>query len=182
MDIKTLSILSKIQKDLKAPKDKGSSFIKYKYRSCEAILEAVKPLLPEGVVIIINDEIVLVGDRHYVKATATIYINESTFSSTAYAREPLSMASINESQVTGSTSSYARKYAISGLLAIDDNKDADEHASEGRPNTPKSVDTSSDEHICPKHQIKMTRFEDTVEPGLHYYAHIGTQGTKCYGR
>jgi len=151
-----VQVLSKIQKDLKAPKDKTGVGIKYKYRSCEAILEAVKPLLPDDYVIIINDEMVQIGDRYYIKARATISDGLKTLYSEAFAREPQSMASINESQVTGSTSSYARKYALSGLLAIDDNKDADALSADGvinnistSQNAPKAV-SKSEYGQCPK--------------------------------
>ena len=115
-----------IQSDLKAPKGQKNTFGGYKYRSCEDILEAVKPLLArEGLVLNISDEIVQIGDRYYIKATAqltdgTLYIN-----ATAYAREADSKKGMDPSQVTGATSSYARKYALNGLFCIDDTKDAD---------------------------------------------------------
>lgn len=116
-----------IQSNLKAPKNQWNDFGKYSYRNAENILEAVKPLLSEkGCTLTISDEIVQFGDRVYVKATATIKnsSNEAE-SATAFAREPLSKKGQDESQVTGSASSYARKYALNGLFAIDDNKDAD---------------------------------------------------------
>lgn len=119
-----MKLLNKIQKELKAPKGQFNAFGKYKYRSCEDILEAVKPLLGTGS-IIINDEIVLVGDRFYVKATATLSDGDETKSATAYAREALAKKGMDESQITGATSSYARKYALNGLFLIDDTKDAD---------------------------------------------------------
>ena len=118
--------LTEVQRNLKANKSKYNSFGKYRYRSCEDILEAVKPLL-EGVTLVISDEVVLVGDRYYIKATAVIKDVETgeTESSTAYAREPLDKKGMDESQITGTASSYARKYALNGLLCIDDTKDAD---------------------------------------------------------
>lgn len=117
-----------IQSNLKAPKNQWNDFGKYSYRNAENILEAVKPLLSEkGCTLTISDEIVQFGDRVYVKATATIKNSSGeTESATAFAREPLSKKGQDESQVTGSASSYARKYALNGLFAIDDNKDADE--------------------------------------------------------
>ena len=119
--------LQKIQSELKAPKGQVNNFGKYKYRSCEDIVEAVKPILAKNSAsLTISDEIVMIGDRYYVKATAIIKIEGGELYSTcAYAREPLSKKGMDEAQITGATSSYARKYALNGLLAIDDTKDAD---------------------------------------------------------
>lgn len=115
-----------IQSELKAPKGQYNSFGKYNYRSCEDILEGVKPLLVKhGLVLTIQDSIDLIGDRFYVKATATITDGKEQLSTSAYARESLDKKGMDASQVTGATSSYARKYALNGLLAIDDTKDAD---------------------------------------------------------
>lgn len=115
-----------IQSELKAPKGQYNSFGKYNYRSCEDILEGVKPLLTKhGLVLTIQDSIDLIGDRFYVKATATITDGKERLSTSAYARESLDKKGMDASQVTGATSSYARKYALNGLLAIDDTKDAD---------------------------------------------------------
>lgn len=115
-----------IQSELKAPKGQYNSFGKYNYRSCEDILEGVKPLLTKhGLVLTIQDSINLIGDRFYVKATATITDGKEQLSTSAYARESLDKKGMDASQVTGATSSYARKYALNGLLAIDDTKDAD---------------------------------------------------------
>lgn len=115
-----------IQLELKAPKGQYNSFGKYNYRSCEDILEGVKPLLAKhGLVLTIQDSIDLIGDRFYVKATATITDGKEELSTSAYARESLDKKGMDASQVTGATSSYARKYALNGLLAIDDTKDAD---------------------------------------------------------
>lgn len=118
--------LSRIQQDIKAPKGQYNSFGKYKYRSCEDILEAAKPVLGECS-LILNDEIVVVGDRFYVKAVASLHHPEaeSPATSTAFAREALTKKGMDEAQVTGSSSSYARKYALQALLALDDNKDPD---------------------------------------------------------
>ena len=115
-----------IQSELKAPKGQYNSFGKYNYRSCEDILEGAKPLLAKyGLVLTIRDGIELIGDRFYVKATATITDGKEQLSTEAYARESADKKSMDASQVTGATSSYARKYALNGLLAIDDTKDAD---------------------------------------------------------
>ena len=115
-----------IQHRLKAPKGQYNSFGKYNYRSCEDILEGVKPLLKEhNLALLIDDEIVQIGERYYVKATAKITDGREAISATAYAREQVTKKGMDESQITGATSSYARKYALNGLLAIDDAKDAD---------------------------------------------------------
>ena len=120
--------LAAIQTALKAPKSQKSKSIGYRYRSCEDILEAVKPLLAEhGAVIQLSDALELVGQRYYIKATASLIdtdTGEST-SVTAWAREAESRKGMDDSQITGSSSSYARKYALNGLLAIDDTRDAD---------------------------------------------------------
>ena len=129
-----LKQLNEVQQHLNAPKSQFNSFGKYKYRSCEDILAAVKPLL-DGATIIINDEIIMVGDRYYVKATATFSCEDGTRTATAYAREAASKKGMDESQITGAASSYARKYALNGLLLIDDTKDAD-HNNVGTTNQP----------------------------------------------
>lgn len=121
-----LEILNKIQCELKAPKTQMNKFGGYAYRSCEDILEAVKPLLQKyEAVLTIGDEIIAVADRIYVKATATLKGKDGEVSVSAYAREPASKKGSYESQITGAASSYARKYALNGLFAIDDAKDAD---------------------------------------------------------
>lgn len=120
--------LSAIQSELKAPKDQYNSFGKYKYRSAESILEAVKPLLKKnGTYLTLSDEICPVGERIYVKATATIYDcdSEDKISNVAFAREDDAKKGMDGSQITGTSSSYARKYALNGLFLIDDTKDAD---------------------------------------------------------
>lgn len=116
--------LAKIQRDLNAPKNQRNNFGNYNYRSCEDILQAVKPLL-DGLTLVINDDIQVIGDRVYVKATAVLSDGEHEIKSSAFARESLTKKGMDESQITGATSSYARKYALNGLLLIDDNKDAD---------------------------------------------------------
>lgn len=131
-----------IQSELKAPKGQYNSFGKYNYRSCEDILEGVKPLLTKhGLVLTIQDSIDLIGDRFYVKATATITDGKEQLSTSAYARESLDKKGMDASQVTGATSSYARKYALNGLLAIDDTKDADtmDNSKKPVPQTQESV-------------------------------------------
>ena len=132
-----------IQTKLKAPKGQYNSFGKYSYRSAEDILEAVKPLNAEqGLLLTITDEIKEVGGRIYVVATATVSDGTDELKVSAFAREPENKKGMDESQITGSTSSYARKYALNGLYAIDDNKDADtdEHKQQ-QENAPKKQQT-----------------------------------------
>lgn len=116
-----------IQQTLNAPKGQYNNFGKYSYRSAEDILEAVKPLL-QNITLMVSDDIVLIGDRYYVKATATVSDGEDSISATAFAREELELKGMTAGQITGATSSYARKYALNGLFCIDDAKDADTDA------------------------------------------------------
>ena len=120
--------LKMIQFELKAPKSQHNNFGNYNYRSLEDINESVKPILDKvGATIVLSDDIVFMGERYYVKATATLFDTESneSISVTALARETDVKKGMDSSQVTGATSSYARKYALNGLFAIDDTKDAD---------------------------------------------------------
>lgn len=130
---KILEKLNKLQSELSVPKNQRNSFGKYNYRSCEDIFQAVKPMLNKyKLVLVIDDEIVAISDRIYVKATATLFDVESDeeIETTALARESAVKKGMDDSQITGATSSYARKYALNGLFLLDDNKDADtdEHA------------------------------------------------------
>lgn len=118
--------LIKIQSELKAPKGQYNSFGKYKYRSAEDILEAVKPLcVKHNVLLTLTDSIELIGERYYVKATARVSDGTKAVEVTALAREDLDKKGMDGSQITGTASSYARKYALNGLFCIDDTKDAD---------------------------------------------------------
>lgn len=124
--------LLNIQTELKAPKGQYNSFGGYKYRSCEDILETVKPLLKANkVVLTITDGIELIGDRYYIRAAATITDAEGdeSYTNIAYAREEETKKGMDGSQITGTASSYARKYALNGLFLIDDTKDADTNES-----------------------------------------------------
>jgi len=117
-----------VQNELKAPKDKRNNFGGYNYRSCEGILEAVKPLLQEqGLMLTIKDEVVNIGDRYYVRATVLLddISSNGEIAITALAREEEAKKGMDASQITGTASSYARKYALNGLFLIDDTKDAD---------------------------------------------------------
>lgn len=120
-----MSALHDIQTKLKVGKENTNTFGKYNYRNCSDILEAVKPLLPEGYYLTLSDDIVLIGERYYVKATAALTSGAQVFQVTAFARESFDKKGMDDSQITGAASSYARKYALNGLFAIDDTKDAD---------------------------------------------------------
>lgn len=128
--------LLNIQQELKAPKNQRNNFGGYNYRSCEDILEAVKPLLKANKCILtIDDELVNIGERYYIRATAILADAENAedyYSNTAYAREAETKKGMDESQVTGACSSYARKYALNGLFCIDDVKDADATNTHGK--------------------------------------------------
>lgn len=134
-----------IQNSLKAPKSQFNNFGKYHYRNCEDILEAVKPLAYEvGCTVRLTDKLVQIGDRYYIEATAGLYDGENSIETTAYAREEQEKKGMDGSQVTGASSSYARKYALNGLFAIDDAKDSDhtkgkEDLKEPEPKKPTEV-------------------------------------------
>ena len=118
--------LIKIQSELKAPKNQINSFGKYKYRSCEDILEALKPLLKENQCLLtIQDDMFELVGRVYVKAIVKFNDGEKEITTTAYAREEFEKKGMDSSQITGAASSYARKYALNGLFLIDDTKDSD---------------------------------------------------------
>lgn len=132
--------LIKIQAELNAPKNAYNSFGKYSYRTTESILAGLKPLLKETSCIVhLTDDIALVGDRYYVKSVATIINAEGqAVSSAAYAREDLDQKGMQGAQVTGAASSYSRKYALNGLFAIDDTKDADDESMPKAPKKPEA--------------------------------------------
>ena len=143
--------LMAVQAGLKAPKGQHNSFGNYDYRSAEDIIEAVKPLLKEnGLFLTMSDDIVQIGDRYYVKATVSVtdIITGESVQTSALAREAAQKKGMDESQVTGTASSYARKYALNGLFAIDDNRDADtdEYARQTNRNT---AGTSSQSNAYP---------------------------------
>lgn len=135
-----LEKLNIIQSKLKAPKGQFNKFGNYPYRSCEDILEALKPLLAETkTVLVINDKIEFIGDRFYIRATCNLFDVESgeNISNSAFAREPESKKGMDPAQITGSVSSYARKYALNGLFAIDDTKDSDSNENQRQTNSGK---------------------------------------------
>lgn len=154
--------LSKIQAELKVPKVQRNTFGNYNYRSCEDILEAVKPLLiAENLVLILDDEVVNIGDRNYVKSTAKLVDIEGKeeMFTTAYAKEDDNRKGMDGSQLTGSTSSYARKYALNGLFAIDDTKDSDATNDHGKGQSQTTKDK-------PKQENQPTMDKEIVDGSL----------------
>jgi hypothetical protein len=144
-----IETLGHIQSELKAPKGQTNKFGGYKYRSAEDILEAVKPLLQKWkCTLLISDEIKQIGERFYVKSTARLYgVDGMSVCAEAYAREPLDKKGMDESQITGSSSSYAKKYALNGLFSIDDTKDADfsnQHTNEKQSTASTGAKTKSE--------------------------------------
>lgn len=134
------SKLAIIQNKLVAPKGQYNAFGKYAYRSCEDILQAVKPLLDEvGAHLIFTDTVELIGDRYYIRASVEFCAGEESHTTSALAREPEHKKGMDESQITGAASSYARKYALNGLFAIDDTKDADATNAHGKVEPAKKV-------------------------------------------
>lgn len=176
-----ISVLQKIQTELKAPKGQFNKFGNYKYRSCEDILEAVKPILAKyGATITLRDDIANIGDRFYVKATATITKDgEVLAETTAFAREPDEKKGMDSSQITGTASSYARKYALNGLLLIDDTKDEDSNelheekaakaiTSQPQKKTANTDKVQKDAPADPEKDVKpeeqMTKASDVITP------------------
>jgi hypothetical protein len=139
--------LAEIQQKLKAPKEQLNKFGGYKYRSCEDILEAVKPLLGDAV-ITLDDEMQMIGNRYYVRARAILHQGDASIQTIAYAREEETKKGMDASQITGAASSYARKYALNGLLLIDDTKDAD-HTNTGQEQVNKPTTMPQSEIVAP---------------------------------
>ena len=124
-----------------APKGQFNKFGKYNYRSCEDILEGLKLVL-NGLVVTVEDDVKIVGDRVYIKSTATLTDGENSISNSAFARESLTKKGMDDSQITGTASSYARKYALNGLFLIDDTKDADSMDNSQQAKEPSADDIS----------------------------------------
>lgn len=151
--------LVNVQNELKAPKGQYNSFGKYKYRNQEDILEAVKPLLLEhNLTLFIKDEVILIGERYYIKSTCILIDTENgeKIENSALARESETKKGMDDSQITGSTSSYARKYALNGLFLIDDTKDADTDEFTKRTKNETTNNTQTDE-IASEKQIAFVR-------------------------
>ena len=164
--MKIQQALATIQKELKAPKGQYNAFGKYAYRSCEDILTALKKLLEQTeTVLILNDEVVNIGSRYYVKATATLSNGEETISATAYAREEEIKKGMDGSQITGASSSYARKYALNGLFGIDDTKDSDK-TNQGLVGANKGRQGSTSNFDKAKGIIEHTDDQNTLEESI----------------
>lgn len=133
-----MELLNKIQQSLVCTKSQTNAFGKYKYRSCEDILEAIKPLLGDAT-LTLTDEVVCIGNRNYVKAKAILVDGDTSINTTAFACESESKKGMDSAQITGAASSYARKYALNGLFCIDDTKDAD--TQDNRPKADTKKDT-----------------------------------------
>ena len=149
--------LMAVQAELKAPKNQHNSFGKYDYRSAEDIIEAVKPLLKKnGLFLTMSDDIVQIGDRYYVKATVSVtdIVTGESVAASALAREAAQKKGMDESQVTGTASSYARKYALNGLFAIDDTKDADTDQYKQQTREPAKASQNEDMMAKAKKQLK----------------------------
>ena len=167
MNAETYEKLGRVQRSLNAPKNLFNKFGGYSYRSAEGILEAVKPLLSqENAVITLTDEVREIGGRIYVEACASFISNGDMISVKAYAREEESKKGMDAAQVTGSVSSYARKYALNGLLLIDDNKDPDalnDHG-KGEAKPAQAVQAKTEAKPAPKTSEKPVNIEKPAEP------------------
>ena len=158
-----------IQSELKAPKNQYNSFGKYKYRSCEDIIEAVKPLLfANGLYMSISDKINNIGNSNYVESTVTITDGVNSIFTTASARESVDKKGMDDAQQTGATSSYARKYALNGTFGIDDTKDADAtNVGNTQSNQPKvkieMLDGSNPELNTALYNIKLAQSEESLK-------------------
>lgn len=163
-----LEKLLNIQQELRAPKGQYNDFGKYSYRSCEDILEAVKPLLKaNNCTLTIGDELVNVGERYYIRATARLTDAENSgsyYENTAYAREPEDKKGADASQITGACSSYARKYALNGLFCIDDVKDADATNDHG-----KGENKTVERKASPKQIELLKKLVNDIDGMLKYY-------------
>lgn len=152
----TINALHKVQQALKAPKDKRNTFGGFNYRSCESILEAVKPLLAEtDATLCLSDDVKEIGGEKYIQATAMFICAGGMVQVTAYAREEKTKKGMDAAQLTGACSSYARKYALNGLFAIDDAKDpdTDEYQKQTRQAQPKKVEPKK---VEPKQVVKQS--------------------------
>lgn len=156
--------LMKVQSELKAPKGQKNTFGNYNYRSAEDILEAVKPLLSEqGLLMTITDIVEQIGERYYIQAKVTITDGEDKIEVTGYARESLNKKGMDDSQITGTASSYARKYAMNGLFLIDDTKDSDSNENyKERENRAKKADVEAEK----ERQSKIAKLNTQFENGL----------------
>lgn len=179
-----ISIFSKllsIQNELKAPKNQYNKFGKYNYRSCEDILEAIKPLcLKYGAVLLVDDYVEQVGERFYIKAKASLIDieTEQEIYACAYARESENKKGMDSAQVTGATSSYARKYALNGLFCIDDTKDVDtqEYQEKKQMNNNQSKNANSYEQVGIEQATLLGEIDKRVEELLKLGVDVKSEG------
>lgn len=186
-----MSLLEKllaVQMELKAPKGQYNKFGGYNYRSCEDILEAVKPLcMKHECVLTISDDIIEIGGRVYVKAIATLtdIDGQTEITNTAFAREPAEKKGSDASQITGAASSYARKYALNGLFCIDDTRDADtdeyrkQESAQNVPNNPTEPPQSIMCNVC-GNEIKGVKKGTQMLTGAMVAQQTGGMCLKCY--
>ena len=157
--MKLFEKLVKIQSELKAPKNQYNKFGNYSYRNCEDILESLKPLLErEKLTLLLGDELLVIGQRYYVKSTATLTDGEEEIKNSAFAREEETKKGMDGSQITGASSSYARKYALNGLFLIDDMKDSD-GTNTGQKEEPKKEETKGSQRIVLMNRINELELE-----------------------
>lgn len=166
------NLLVEVQSELKAPKSQYNSFGKYNYRSTEDILEALKPILKEkNLALVVLDDVVQVSDRVYIKSTAKLSYDQESIEVTAFARESLTKKGMDDSQITGTASSYARKYALNGLFLIDDSKDADSDEFSKQNKSQKNSEQKPKQPKITLEEVKMS-LNDLVKKTSGDYAAI----------
>ena len=165
------NLLVEVQSELKAPKSQYNSFGKYNYRSTEDILEGLKPILKEkNLVLVVFDDVVQVSDRVYIKSTAKLSYDQESIEVTAFARESLTKKGMDDSQITGTASSYARKYALNGLFLIDDSKDADSDEFSKQNKSQKDSEQKSKQPKITLEEVKMSLNDLVKKTGGDYTA------------
>ncbi len=179
-----LKKLAIIQNNLVAPKNQYNAFGKYKYRSCEDILEGLKPLLKQhNCTVTLEDEVVQLGDRYYIKTKATLtdVATGESYSCVAYAREEENKKGMDGSQVTGASSSYARKYALNGLFAIDDTKDSDITAKYQKITTAQAKElfkAAGNDESKVKRVLEKYQYKSSLDISVHDYNTILSEVSK----
>ena len=165
------NLLVEVQSELKAPKGQYNSFGKYNYRSTEDILEGLKPILKEkNLVLVVFDDVVQVSDRVYIKSTAKLSYDQESIEVTAFARESLTKKGMDDSQITGTASSYARKYALNGMFLIDDSKDADSDEFSKQNKSQKDSEQKSKQPKITLEEVKMSLNDLVKKTGGNYTA------------
>ena len=165
------NLLVEVQSELKAPKGQYNSFGKYNYRSTEDILEGLKPILKEkNLVLVVFDDVVQVSDRVYIKSTAKLSYDQESIEVTAFARESLTKKGMDDSQITGTASSYARKYALNGLFLIDDSKDADSDEFSKQNKSQKNSEQKPKQPKITLEEVKMSLNDLVKKTGGDYTA------------